>query len=193
MPAAMTSARNHSAAPGVKLARMHSIRRSLVIVASAALVTGCASDTETGTSAVAPAAGAPDAFDCPVTLPPAEPFIPPKPWPQKPAGGSYAWFGTDALWTVLDVKGKYSQRKSVWWSAKFPGGGAESRPPIAVTWRRLDTDERPITEPGPGTNAFTPEEQWWMIAGFDPEIPGCWEVTGTYKGATLRYVYRRNQ
>lgn len=28
-----------------------------------------------------------------------------------------------------------------------------------------------------------------MIAGLDPNEPGCWQVTSTYKGATLTYVY----
>lgn len=25
--------------------------------------------------------------------------------------------------------------------------------------------------------------------GIDPEEPGCWEVTATYRGASLSYVY----
>ena len=41
----------------------------------------------------------------------------------------------------------------------------------------------------PGTNAYTPEDRWFMIAGIDPNTPGCWRVTATYKGATLSYVY----
>ncbi len=28
-----------------------------------------------------------------------------------------------------------------------------------------------------------------MINGIDPDEPECWEVTATYKGATLGYVY----
>lgn len=27
-----------------------------------------------------------------------------------------------------------------------------------------------------------------MIAGIDPEENGCWEITASYKGATLSYV-----
>ncbi len=30
-----------------------------------------------------------------------------------------------------------------------------------------------------------------MIGGIDPDIPGCWEVTATYKGASMSYVYER--
>jgi hypothetical protein len=30
-----------------------------------------------------------------------------------------------------------------------------------------------------------------MIAGIDPDEPGCWEVEATYKGASLGYVYEK--
>ncbi|MGH8913442.1 MAG: hypothetical protein ACRDZM_02895, partial [Acidimicrobiia bacterium] len=57
---------------------------------------------------------------------------------------------------------------------------------------RLDTDEPVVIDNGgKATNAFTPEEGWFMIAGGDPNEPGCWEVEATYKGATLSYVYER--
>ena len=171
---------------------MHPWVRSLSLLACATLVAGCASQAGREVSVGAPTNNTNGVFDCPVTLPPAKPFIPARPWPRQPVGPNLAWFGTDALWTVVDVNGRYSPRKSVWWSAKFPGGDVEEKPPISVTWRRLDTEMPPIVEPGPGTNAFTPEEQWWMIGGIDPDAGGCWEVTGSYKGATLRYVYRRD-
>lgn len=164
------------------------IVRPLLVSACAVLVTGCAG--KTGKPEVSSNATS-HAFECPVTLPPREPFVPPKPWPGRPAGRTDVWFGTDALWTVLPVGGKYSARKSVWWSKEFRGGGVEPKPPISVIWRRLDTDAPHIVAPGPGTNAFTPKERWWMIAGIDPDSLGCWEVTGTYKGASLKYVYLR--
>ncbi len=41
-----------------------------------------------------------------------------------------------------------------------------------------------------GTNASTFEDGVFMIAGIDPEIPGCWQVTATYRDAELSYVYR---
>lgn len=42
-----------------------------------------------------------------------------------------------------------------------------------------------------GTNAHTTADGWFMIAGIDPDIPGCWQVTATYRGAELSYVYYR--
>ncbi len=98
------------------------------------------------------------------------------------------WHGTKDLWTVLRADGTYQLPKSVFWSSNFPGGVVEKRPEIAMTWHRLDTAEPPIVEEGPGTNAFTGEEGWLMIAGIDPDVRSCWKVTATYKGATLSYV-----
>ncbi len=108
--------------------------------------------------------------------------------PDTPVFG--VWYGTDELWTVLQADAGYLPRKSVWWSRRFPGGVEEEQPEITVTWERLDADETIIAGP-PGTNAFTSEEGWFMIAGIDPQTAGCWRVTARYKGAQLSYVYDR--
>jgi hypothetical protein len=144
------------------------------------------------------------AFECPVTIPPqpgfaaSEPddatysqhFPAPDPWPAEYPYADTVWYGTDDLWTALPTDGEYGTRKSVWWSSNFEGGISESEPEVWVTWTRLDTDE-PVTfdNAGKATNAHTPTDGWFMIAGIDPGEPGCWEVTATYKGATLTYVY----
>ena len=144
------------------------------------------------------------AFKCPVTIPPqpgfaasepddatySEHFPAPDPWPTEYPHDGMVWYGTDDLWTALPVDGDYGLRKSVWWSANFGGGVTESEPEVWVTWTRLDTKE-PVTvdNDGDATNAHTPGEGWFMIAGGDPGERGCWEVTATYKGATLSYVY----
>ncbi len=138
-------------------------------------------------------------FACPVTIPTGD-FNAPSPWPSQPAAGHIgdggsgsAWFGTADLWTVLPLDGQYNgPRKSVWWSQHFEGGGIEPQPDIAVTWRRLDAPgTEPIVFPGPGTNANTGPDGWFMIAGIDPYQPGCWEVTATYRGHELAYVYEQ--
>lgn len=134
-----------------------------------------------------------DAGECPVTLP-GEGLTPPKPYAANPSvkgTNTDAWYGTEELWTILPVDGEYERRKSVWWSADFPGGIAEVNPPISVTWERLDVDAPTLTAKEPGTNAHTAEHRWFMIAGIDPDEAGCWQVTAEYKGATLSYVYER--
>ncbi len=124
---------------------------------------------------------------CPVTIPPQPGLAPPVGYPATPAFG--VWFGTEELWTVLEVDGNYRPRKTVLWSINFPGGAEEERPRVDVTWTRIDVLGEPISNEAAATNAYTPEDGNFMIAGIDPDEQGCWQVRATYKGATLTYVY----
>lgn len=130
-----------------------------------------------------------EASVCPITYP-TEVYTPPIGYPATSSGVDQAWYGTDDLWTTLPIDGAYAWRKSVWWSVGFPGGVEEGEPPIKVTWQRLDVDSDPIVEER-GTNAYTDQDGWFMIAGIDPRQAGCWEVTAQYEGTTLSYVYRQ--
>jgi hypothetical protein len=142
--------------------------------------------------------------ECPVTIPPhpgfltsapsdvtySEHFPAPDPWPSEYPHEGMVWYGSEDLWTALPTDSDYGVRKSVWWSANFPGGMVEEQPDVVVTWTRIDTEEPVILDNGgDATNAFTPEEGWFMIAGIDPAEAGCWRVEATYKGASLSYVY----
>lgn len=119
-----------------------------------------------------------------------EAFPVPDPWPQEYPHEGMVRYGSNELWTALSVDGDHPPRKSVWWSVNFPGGVAEGEPEVWVTWTRLDIDTSVVLENGgKATNAYTPEEGWFMTAGFDPDRPGCWGVEATYKGASLSYVY----
>lgn len=130
---------------------------------------------------------APVAAGCPVTATQATPFSPPSGRPTPPIDDAL-WIGDEHLWTVLDGDGGYSDRKSVWWSVDFPGGAAEEQPPLTVTALQLDGPAT-IGPEHAATNAYTVEDGWFMIADFPLSLPpGCWEVTGSYKGATLSYV-----
>lgn len=143
-------------------------------------------------------------FECPVTIPAqpgfaasepekvtySEHFPAPDPWPSEYPHEGMVWYGSEELWTALAIDGDHSPRKSVWWSVNFPGGVEEGEPEVWVTWTRLDSDESAVIDNGgKATNAFTPEEGWFMIAGGDPIETGCWEVEASYKGASLSYVY----
>ena len=157
-------------------------------------------DTKNGSSKVE---GKTD-FECPVTIPSQPGFVatksetvtysknfpPPDPWPSEYPHKGIVWYGSEDLWTALAIDGDHGERKSVWWSVNFPGGVVEERPDVSVAWTRLDTDQPVVIDNGgKTTNAYTPEEGWFMIAGIDPDEPGCWEVEATYKGASLSYVY----
>ncbi|MCH8985186.1 MAG: hypothetical protein IIB04_01070, partial [Acidobacteria bacterium] len=145
------------------------------------------------------AAGAPEGDRtqgiCISTAPPDPGFSAPEPYYADPFWEFDLWYGTADLWTILPRQGfEYGPRKSIWWSVEFAGWPTEPSPEIAVTWRRIDVlDGETIVSDHPGTNAFTPEDGLLMIAGIDPRINGCWEVTATYKGASLSYVYERFQ
>ncbi len=170
-----------------------------LLTAPAVTTTTAAAGSTTSLAPVAPTTAGPVAPsppeaagpDCEVTLPTA-PLTAPPPYPADYPFEGHAWYGTADLWTLLSVDGVHSPRKSVWWSAHFPGGAVEEQPDVRVTWTRLDADPPIVrTHEEPATNAYTPEEGWFMIAGFDPDEAGCWQVEATYKGATLGYVYER--
>lgn len=129
-------------------------------------------------------------YPCVVTLPPDPGLTPPEPYPPAPSAPSMRWYGTADLWTPLPADGSYPQRKSMWWSSRFEGGGREPDPDISVVFERLDPQGVAITAGPPGTSGFTPQDGWFMIAAIDPEDSGCWKVTATYRGATLSYVFR---
>jgi len=138
---------------------------------------------------------------CPVTYPLDSPFTPPPPrldpgMGSPPSGANpgivYAWYGSEDLWTYVPIDGTHNiDRQTVtkgpFWSANFPGGRVEGEPEISVTMRRLDGVGEWANN-GRGTNAYTEPDGWFMFAGHTLEL-GCWEVTATYKGATLTYVY----
>lgn len=176
-----------------------------IVLASACTATsGGASEPTSGTSgAPAPAVatsapassppGLPTApKDCPVTRPdPA--FLAPEPFPQEPPPAyAAAWFGTDALWTMLNVDGEVWAdlppgaeglgQKTFWWSTKF----VEPDPAIAVSGERLDAAGSFRTT-GLGTNASADFGRAMLIGIQIPE-PGCWRLTGDYRGASLSYV-----
>ncbi len=133
--------------------------------------------------------------DCPLTRPD-PPFLAPKPWPSTPPPRyRAAWYGTPDLWTMLSVGGEvwiglplgpdgYGQ-KTFWFSVRWPYL-EEIMPEIMVTGRRLDGPGDFRVGP-PGTNAGADFGEA-MLVGVDFPSPGCWELTGSYRGATLSYV-----
>jgi hypothetical protein len=140
---------------------------------------------------------------CPVTVPPATPFAPPSPYPSE-AGEYNFWLGTEKLWTILPKSG-------VWWGWKPHEAGQENRvqpltektgwgsvdfdlnkepyPDLKVTGRRLDGDAPPLLTDTP-TNALTgpTTDHAEMAIGYYVPTPGCWEITGEYRGQKLSYV-----
>lgn len=126
-----------------------------------------------------------DTFQCPITTP--NGFIPSS--VPDPRLDQFVWHGSDDLFVPFNVDGSYFGRKTVLWSVHFPGDPFEERPAATVTWTRLDVSAEPVSNDGEATNANTAEDGWFIIAGIDPDEPGCWQVEAEYKGAVLTYVY----
>ncbi len=133
--------------------------------------------------------------DCLITRP-LTPLVPPSPAPHRPpAYYDAAWFGTLALWTMISREGElwtdlphgpdgFSQ-KTFWWSADWDPQ-TEPEPAITVSGRKLDGSDQFATS-GRGTNAAA-DFGVAMLVGVEVPSRGCWEVTGTYRSASLTYT-----
>jgi hypothetical protein len=136
---------------------------------------------------------------CPVTVRPAVPFTPPAPYELESENGF--WLGSEKLWTTLGKSGEVwywaphaaghehevqpLTVKTFWGSADF-NYREEYPPELKVTGRRLDGDAPPLLTMRT-TNAF-PGPAAAMLVGVYVPTPGCWEITGDYKGQKLSFV-----
>jgi hypothetical protein len=129
---------------------------------------------------------------CPVTQLPSEPFVPPKPWPETFPYAGQAWYGDAGLWTTIPENGEWAQlargEKSWWWSEEFDVE-ADTTPDLVVTARRLDGKAANFHNDG-ATNGYHESFNWAMLTGVDLDSPGCWEITGSFRGHTLSFVVR---
>jgi hypothetical protein len=124
-------------------------------------------------------------------------FVPPSPFlASPPARYRSDWFGSAALWTMINHDGEIWKQSSLphnpegltqktfWWSADWPAG-AEPEPAITVVGTRLDGSGTFVYSPG--TNAGA-DFGTAMLVGIDFPSPGCWQLTGRYRDAVLSYV-----
>jgi hypothetical protein len=136
---------------------------------------------------------------CPVTVTPPTPFVPPPQYELDDYSSAF-WIGTDKLWTALRKTGVWYwaphppghendvqplTEKTFWGSVDFDYK-TEYPPALKVTGRRLDGDAPPLLTLR-STNAF-PGPAVAMLSGVRVPTPGCWEITGEYKGEKLSFV-----
>jgi hypothetical protein len=136
---------------------------------------------------------------CPVTVPPANPFTPPGA-SELGKNENIFRFGTEKLWTPLLKSGVWAWAphrpghehqvqpltvKIFWMSVDF-NWKKEYPPGLKVTGRRLDGDAPPLLTL-PTTNALGSDTAA-MLTGVYVSAPGCWEITGAYKGQKLSFV-----
>lgn len=138
------------------------------------------------------------AIACPVTRPPAIPYVPPASAELgDPPEGDF-WYGSDTLWTALRHEATWSQlpadpsgglvQKVVWWREGYDAY-TEPQPALTVSGRRLGlfTDTFVETE---ATNGMHPDWGSFMLVGIAIPSAGCWEITAEYGGNALSYVVR---
>lgn len=133
---------------------------------------------------------------CSVTVPPAVPFTPPRPYPDEVFENSF-WLGTEKLWIDLSKSGIWEgwtprepergllTAKTFWWSVDYDPH-REGNANLKVTGRRLDGEGPPLLA-NKATNAFPPPATAMLVGVYVP-TPGCWEITGDYKGQKLSFV-----
>jgi hypothetical protein len=135
---------------------------------------------------------------CPLTRPPAVPFTPPGE-PKEACEDDGFWLGTEKLWQCLPKSGiawgwlprtpdhatPEITAKIFWGSAHFDLHKDEDYS-LKVTGRRLDGDAPPLVVDR-ATNALGKVHDS-MLTGVYMPTPGCWEITGEYKGDKLSYV-----
>jgi hypothetical protein len=134
---------------------------------------------------------------CPVTKPPAQPFVPPPPyWTDH--GPDDFWYGTESLWTLLGVHGTWHIRSNVleseggyrtkltYWRRGFDWR-KEPAAKLIVIAKRLDREAPPVTAAS-ASAVFITTERPGMMTAIDIPSPGCWELTAQYGVQRLRFV-----
>src|SRR5262249_48877302 len=135
---------------------------------------------------------------CPLTRPPAVPFTPAGERTMGKNDDSF-WLGTDKLWLSLPKSGErwgWAPRtpdhrtpnitaKIFWGSADFDYHKQEDYS-LKVRGRRLDGDAPPPVVDKVTNALFKPHAA--ILTGVYVPTPGCWEITGDYKGEKLSYV-----
>jgi hypothetical protein len=155
------------------------IRSSFVLCASLALAAVCSAQ-------------------CPITRPPDPPFVPPAAYAFKVRNSSFFPYGTDELWTELQVDGKWVafgkegdgwvyQNKLTFWHRGFDWRKNEN-PKLTVTGKRLDGDAPKVTVDHANAVFIPSKEAAGMMTLFAVPTLGCWEITARYEGHELSFV-----
>jgi len=130
------------------------------------------------------------ADSCPVTKPLDPTFVPPSPYPGAPGKSFYV--GTPKLWVLL-FPGPWRglphwpqgyRQKITWWSEGYDAK-ADPLPAIAISGRRLDGSAPPLVVTGAHGSWTTVD---FIMSGVNFPTTGCWEITGTFKGAEIKFV-----
>jgi hypothetical protein len=134
---------------------------------------------------------------CRVTRPPEPPFVPPAAYAFSKPNPSFFSYGTDALWTELQLDGKWVafgkegdgwvyENKLTYWHRGFDW--RKDEPKLTVTGKRLDGDAPTVTAAHANAVFLPSKEAAGMMTLLPVPTVGCWEITARYEGHDLSFV-----
>lgn len=143
--------------------------------------------------AAANPAGAADT--CPRTL--GSPAVFPEPWPQ-----AATWYGSEGLAVILTPGGTLSTTKPgaslaakyFWYSRGLASGGEiegyqpGSESEFTGKVERLDDGPNDAVMSEPTNAGGASLGAWTILTGVHFPSPGCWKITGAFRGQTLSFV-----
>lgn len=134
---------------------------------------------------------------CRVTRPADPAFVPPAAYAFKTPNPAFFAYGTEALWTDLQVDGKWLafgkegdgwvyETKLTFWHRGFDWRKDEAN--LKVTGKRLDGDA-PTVKADHANAVFLPSrDAAGMMTLLAVPTVGCWEITAHYEGNDLSFV-----
>jgi hypothetical protein len=130
---------------------------------------------------------------CATTLEPHPQFVPPSPYQQDAPSGQF-WYGSDSLWTLLDIPGIWHLHrdggygtKLVYWRRGFDWR-KEIDPELTVVATRLDRQTPPVRSDPAHAVFVTGPMPAAMMTGIDIPSAGCWELTAQHRGHKLSFI-----
>ena len=120
-----------------------------------------------------------------------------EPWPQ-----SATWYGSEGLAVMLTPDGTLSTTKPgaslavkyFWYSGSLASGGdleayqPGSESEFVGKVERLDEGPNDAVMSSPTNAGGDSLGAWTILTGIDFPSPGCWKVTGNFRGQTLSFV-----
>lgn len=129
---------------------------------------------------------------CRVTHEPVPAFVPPGHEHDRLVRAFY--FGTGKLWVVV-YKSPWrglplwdiGYRDKIAWGSEGYDWMADPKPALAISGNRLDASAPPLVVEG-ANGASSMDMGSFIMSGVNFPTKGCWEITGRFKGAEVKFV-----
>jgi len=118
---------------------------------------------------------------CPVTKPPAPPFVPPAPYPRTSSPTS-SWFGTNRLWLDLGKDGRWqalprwadgTYRQLLWRSEGYDWR-TDRQPNLMITGKLLDCSSAALQTDDQANNGWIDDSSHpFIVTGINIPALGC--------------------